>query len=365
VLILGAVLVWATLDGSGTAWTVFAVTTAMLVIGAVVKYAIPHRGLRTNRVPTRSILLGGLLGIVGFFVIPVGLVLRVRARGVPRRGRPGQQGPGLALDEGGRPRGRPLDPRRARRRPVRRGHLVRRRRTDARPVSVLLALFSALAYGLSDFVGGMVSRRTAAWPVAVVAQLSSTLCTALIALFVAGSPTGQDFLWALLAGVASGTGTGFLYRGLAAGRMSVVAPVSGVGAALVPVLAGTLGGERLSLVVWIGIAAALPGIWLVSSTAEELPESGDVHPARASLAEGLLDGVLAGLGFGVCSALGQIRTGGLWPLTLTRPCRCRRWSSSPPSRRVVVPRPATWWAAASVPLSPRPGRSCWPRRAAT
>ena len=80
-------------------------------------------------------------------------------------------------------------------------------------MSVLLALFSALAYGLSDFVGGLVSRRTAAWPVAVVAQLSSTLCTALIALFVAGSPTGQDFLWALLAGVASGTGTGFLYRG--------------------------------------------------------------------------------------------------------------------------------------------------------
>lgn len=76
VLILGAVLVWATLDGSGTAWTVFAVATAMLVIGAVVKYAIPHRGLRTNGVPTRSILLGGLLGIVGFFVVPVvGLVL--------------------------------------------------------------------------------------------------------------------------------------------------------------------------------------------------------------------------------------------------------------------------------------------------
>ena len=221
-------------------------------------------------------------------------------------------------------------------------------------MSVVLALFSALAYGLSDFVGGLVSRRTAAWPVAVVAQLSSTLCTALIALFVAGSPTGQDFLWALLAGVASGTGTGFLYRGLAAGRMSVVAPVSGVGAALVPVLAGTLGGERLSLVVWIGIAAALPGIWLVSSTAEELPESGGVHPARASLAEGLLDGVLAGLGFGfLFAALGQIPDGaGLWPLALTQVV-------SVPTVVVLatvlgaswVPRPrATWWAAVAGPL---------------
>ena len=92
VLILGAVLVWATLDGSGTAWTVFAVATAMLVIGAVVKYAIPHRGLRTNGVPTRSILLGGLLGIVGFFVVPVvglvlGFVLGVYLAEVARVGR--------------------------------------------------------------------------------------------------------------------------------------------------------------------------------------------------------------------------------------------------------------------------------------
>jgi uncharacterized membrane protein len=181
-------------------------------------------------------------------------------------------------------------------------------------MAVALALFSALAYGLSDFLGGILSRRTSAWSVAVVAQTSSTLCTAAVALFVTGDPTGADFRWALLAGVGSGMGTGFLYRGFASGRMSVVAPVSAVGAALVPVLAGTLTGERLSLLVWLGILTALPGIWLVSSTTADPAASG----ARASLAAGLVDGVLAGLGFGVLfAALGQVPdTAGWWPLAL-------------------------------------------------
>ena len=76
VLILGAVLGWAVHEGSGLAWLVFAVVTTLLVVGAVVKYVVPGRGLRSSGVPGRSILLGGLLGIVGFFVVPVvGLVL--------------------------------------------------------------------------------------------------------------------------------------------------------------------------------------------------------------------------------------------------------------------------------------------------
>jgi drug/metabolite transporter (DMT)-like permease len=220
-------------------------------------------------------------------------------------------------------------------------------------MAILLALYSALAYGLSDFVGGLVSRRVSAWPVAVVGQLSATACTALVALFVSGEPTGRDFAWAALAGVGSGTGTGFLYRGFASGRMSVVAPVSAVGAAVVPVLAGFLGGERLSLVVWAGIALALPGIWLVSSTAEELPPDGPA-PSRASLAEGVVDGILAGLGFGVLfAALGQVpEEAGLWPLALAQVV-------SLPAVVVLATalgaawlprRRYTWWALLAGPL---------------
>jgi uncharacterized membrane protein len=182
-------------------------------------------------------------------------------------------------------------------------------------MAVLLALCSALAYGLSDFVGGLLSRRTSAWSVAVVAQSASTLCTGCVALLVSGHPTAADFRWAVLAGLGSGIGTGFLYRGFAAGRMGVVAPVSAVGAALVPVLAGTLGGERPSLMVWTGIGAALPAIWLVSSTP---PEPARPAGTRGATAAGLVDGVLAGLGFGLLfSAIGQVPdSAGWWPLTL-------------------------------------------------
>lgn len=70
-LILGAVLVWTVLEGTGPAWTVFAVVTTLLVAGTVVKYAVPGRRLRTAGVPNRTLWSGALLGLVGFFVIPV------------------------------------------------------------------------------------------------------------------------------------------------------------------------------------------------------------------------------------------------------------------------------------------------------
>lgn len=71
ILILGAVLVWAAEDGSNTAWVVFSIAAVLLVVGAIVKYTIPGRQLKAIGVPNRSIMLGGLLAIVGFFVIPV------------------------------------------------------------------------------------------------------------------------------------------------------------------------------------------------------------------------------------------------------------------------------------------------------
>ncbi len=190
-------------------------------------------------------------------------------------------------------------------------------------MAILLALCSSLAYGLSDFVGGLVSRRTSAWPVAVLGQLSSTACTCAFALAVAGQPSRTDLAWAALAGVGSGVGTGFLYRGLASGRMAVVSPLSAVGAAVVPVLAGTVGGERPDLLVWAGILCALPGIWLVSSAPQD--DLARLEPRKATrprgtLSEGVVDGVLSGLGFGLLfAALGQVPgDAGMLPLALAQ-----------------------------------------------
>jgi uncharacterized protein YqgC (DUF456 family) len=75
-LVLGAILVWAIDLGTGTAWAVFAVAAVVIALGSVVKYAVPGRRLKEVGVPSSTLLLGGLLGVVGFFVIPVvGLVV--------------------------------------------------------------------------------------------------------------------------------------------------------------------------------------------------------------------------------------------------------------------------------------------------
>jgi uncharacterized protein YqgC (DUF456 family) len=71
------VLVWAVFADRGAGkWVVFAFATLITVAGTVIKYAWPGRNLKRTGVPNRTLFLGGLLGIVGFFVIPVvGLVL--------------------------------------------------------------------------------------------------------------------------------------------------------------------------------------------------------------------------------------------------------------------------------------------------
>jgi drug/metabolite transporter (DMT)-like permease len=180
---------------------------------------------------------------------------------------------------------------------------------------VLLALAAAILYGVSDFVGGLASRRLSVWPVGLLACTGALAGSLLIALSRPGDPTTQDLGWGLLAGLGSGSGTAFLYRGLALGRMGVVAPVSAVGAVLVPLLVGLLTGERPDLLAWVGIVVALPGIWLVSR--EEGPVDGSADTAgRPGTVEGFVDGVLAGIGFGVLFAcLGQVPdTAGYWPL---------------------------------------------------
>jgi drug/metabolite transporter (DMT)-like permease len=179
-------------------------------------------------------------------------------------------------------------------------------------LGVLLALSSALAYGAADFIGGVGSRRHSSWQVVLVGQAAGALVMLVAGLMLPGSPAPADFAWALLAGVGSATGSIFLFRGLARGRMGLVAPISAVGAAALPVLAGVALGERPSWLVWVGVLAALPGIWLVSR--ETTPD----RPARTRGA--LVDGAIAGAGFGILFiALAQISDdAGLLPLAVNQ-----------------------------------------------
>ena len=80
-------------------------------------------------------------------------------------------------------------------------------------LAVALAISGALAYGFSDFLGGLLSRRGALWPTALTACTGARLGTLVLAVTVTGTPAGSDFGWALAAGLGSGAGTAFLYRG--------------------------------------------------------------------------------------------------------------------------------------------------------
>lgn len=70
------VLVWSVFgDAGGGRWLVLALATAIAVLGVLVKYLWPGRNLKRTGVPNTSLMAGGLLGVVGFFVVPVvGLV---------------------------------------------------------------------------------------------------------------------------------------------------------------------------------------------------------------------------------------------------------------------------------------------------
>ncbi len=206
---------------------------------------------------------------------------------------------------------------------------------------VVFSLVAALAYGLSDFIGGLASRRTSAWPVAFVGGCSALGGAVVLATVAGGSPTQADLVWGAVGGIGTGTGGAFLYRGLAAGRMGVVAPISAVGSALVPVSFGVFSGERPDMLVWCGIAAAAPGIWFVSREPGE--SSGN--------ASGIVDGVLAGLGFGLLfAAMGQVpASAGFWPLALAQAVgvTCVAVTASVLGGRWVPSSPSEAWGIAA------------------
>ena len=174
-------------------------------------------------------------------------------------------------------------------------------------MGIVLGLAAALLYGGSDFAGGVASRRSG-WLLVTVIGSAAATAVAVIALLVSHGPgpSVHAVAWGLVSGLAGGAGTLALYRGLARGQMSVVGPVSAVGAVVVPVVAGVMLGERPGLLAVAGVLVSLPAIVLVAA-------SGSV---RGKLGSGLFDGLAAGFAFGILFiGLAQAgRNAGLWPV---------------------------------------------------
>jgi uncharacterized membrane protein len=177
-------------------------------------------------------------------------------------------------------------------------------------VSPFFALLSAVTFGAADFLGGLATRTSGrVFAVVVVSQIAGLSLVLVVLAATGGDLIGKDIGWAAGAGVAGSAGLVLLYRGLGIGTMSVVAPLSAVLAAVVPVAWGLLTGERPAAPALIGIPLALVAIALVSGARLGRPGRGP----------GVAEGIGAGVGFGVFFILiANSESAELWTLTFAR-----------------------------------------------
>lgn len=156
-------------------------------------------------------------------------------------------------------------------------------------VAVVLALVSAVGWGVSDFLGGLRSRVLGLLPVLLVSQaVALVLVAGLVGALGAAPPERPHLLAAAAAGVSEAIAVGALYRGLAAGRASVVAPMAAA-APVVPFAVGVALGQLPGPVQVAGLAMVVVGIVLTA------------HRRRASgggVASGVAHGALSAAGFG-------------------------------------------------------------------
>ena len=177
---------------------------------------------------------------------------------------------------------------------------------------ILLGLISALAWGAGDFGGGTLARRAPLLGVVLGTQVVGLVLALAIGVGRGETfPQGADLGWAVADGVARGLRITTHYRGLAHGRMGVVAPTTGVLAAVIPVVVGFLTEGIPDRMVVVGIVVALLAVVLVTQA------PGHVDDDRPSgIGWALLGGTMIGL-FNVC--VGQFSgDGALLPLVVVR-----------------------------------------------
>jgi drug/metabolite transporter (DMT)-like permease len=210
-------------------------------------------------------------------------------------------------------------------------------------MALFLGLVVAVTYGTGDFFGGLAARRVPVlWVVFLSHALAAVLVVAVVGLDRNADPTRHDIVIGIVAGVVGMTAVALFYQGLALGRMGVVAPVTAVVSAIVPVAWGLAFGERPSALALTGVALAIGSVALISSEAGD-PAHGPVTRSRVPL----YLAAAAGLGFGAFFVLysNAGAHAGMWPLLASR------WTSAtllalvvafiprarrdPPSRRAL------------------------------
>lgn len=186
-------------------------------------------------------------------------------------------------------------------------------------MGVIFGLAAALTYGAADFLGGLATRRTRVLTVVLLSQIAGSFFLALCVPFFMDVPvTGRALLWGGISGIAGATGVAVFYQGLAIGRMGAVAPITGVGAATVPIIFGLLTGERPSPLALAGVILALVAVGLISASSETAESTPTPRPGRvqgwveSGVAHALVSGVAFGVFFILLDNAGDDT--GMWPL---------------------------------------------------
>ncbi|WP_231743528.1 EamA family transporter [Mycobacterium sp. GA-2829] len=179
---------------------------------------------------------------------------------------------------------------------------------------------------MSDFVGGIASRRVAALRVVLVSYPLAMVLLGVLAAIVGGDVSPGAIVWGALSGISQGLGVWWFYAALGAGPISVVSPLTAVLVAALPVGVGLALGERPGVIAAVGTGVALVAVVLVSREAADEPlargdsnTDKDDHTHRFTKTVGWLT-VGSGIGFGLNIVLiGQApHEAGLWPLVFAR-----------------------------------------------
>jgi len=170
-----------------------------------------------------------------------------------------------------------------------------------------------VCYGVGDFVGGIASRRANAITVLLHSYPVGAVLMIAMLPFFPGDVTTRVVVFGIAGGLAGLLGVTIMYSLMVTSPMNVISPVTAVLAAIVPVVAGVVIGERPHTTAWIGIVLGIAAVVFVSRTTDD-------HPHGRIAASTLVLATIAGLGFGFYFIF-LARAGddsGLWPLVISR-----------------------------------------------
>jgi uncharacterized membrane protein len=181
-------------------------------------------------------------------------------------------------------------------------------------ISSIFGLLAAFTYGAGDFAGGLSSRRIGAYLAVLYAEIvGSVVLFAAVPIVREPVPELNVFLLSVVSGIIGTFSLMLLYSAMASGQMSIAAPVSGLMAAVLPIIIGAFSEGLPTLIQFIGFGFALAAVWYISQA------GGDVRPHIERLAD-LRQPFIAGIGFGLYFVVVHQATvhATLWPMVASR-----------------------------------------------